>query len=306
MGKCIVIAGQTASGKSDLAVHIALLLKKRGITAEIISADSRQIYKGLPISSAQITEKEMHGIRHHMLSVANPEKDFTVAEYKAKAEAVIDRLHQKNSIPIICGGTGLYIDNLVFKKIIPEVPPNQTLRKKLEHFQTQELFEMLKQRDSQRAQNIDPKNKRRLIRALEIIDMLGKVPTESPAALRYDTLFIGLRLPNEELEKKIKLRTKKRMRAGMAKEIKDLVYKQKISYRRLESLGMEFKWISLFLQKKITKAACIQGISKDTLAYAKRQMTWFKRNKNIHWFSMENKRETYEKVEEVLFNFLNK
>lgn len=305
MQKCIVIAGQTGSGKSALAIHIALLLKKSGITSEIISADSRQVYSGFDLSSAKITETEMQGIKHHMLSIADPAYDYTVADYKKDAQIIIAGLHQKNSIPIICGGTGLYIDNLIYEKTIPEVPPNPLLREKLEKLSTEELYTILKKKDPDRAQNIDSKNKRRLIRALEIIEAIGKIPAQSSLLPIYETLYIGLMLPKEKLEKIISKRTKNRIQAGMIQEIESLHTSKNLSYERLASFGMEYKWISLYLQKKITKKDCIAGINKDTLAYAKRQMTWFKKNRDIYWVSMDNKKKAYNETEKLALDFLS-
>lgn len=305
MKPCIVICGQTATGKSDLVVALALELKKRKIQAEIISADSRQVYTGFDKTSAKITQKEMHGIPHHMLSVASPKKDYTVADYKKEASKIIKKLHKGNIIPIICGGTGLYIDNLVFKKTIPEVLPNPKLRTKLEKLTTEELLKILKKKDPVRAKTIDTKNKRRIIRALEIIEELGYVPEEEKPKLLYNTLFIGLTLPKEILEDRVQKRTVKRMKSGMIKELQDLHTQTKLSYERLEKFGMEYRWLSLYLQNNISKEECIEGINKDTLAYAKRQVTWFKKNPNVIWLNMENKKESKVVAKKLVFDFLS-
>ncbi len=304
MNSCIVICGQTATGKSDLAVLIACQLKKRKIKAEIISADSRQVYTGFDKTSAKITTTEMRGIPHHMLSVTSPKKDYSVADYKKEASTIIKKLHKENIIPIICGGTGLYIDNLVFKKTIPEVLPNPKLRTELEKLTTEELFTLLNKKDPARAKTIDSKNKRRIIRALEIIEELGSVPIEEKPELLYNTLFIGLTLPKEILEDRVQKRTIKRMKSGMVKEVYDLHTKTKLSYERLEKFGMEYKWLSLYSQKNISKEECIDGINKDTLAYAKRQVTWFKKNPNVIWLSMEDKKESEVTAKKMVFDFL--
>ncbi len=303
MNKCIVVCGQTGAGKSDLAVSLAMYLQKHGINAEIISADSRQVYTGFDITSAKITTTEMHGVTHHMLSIANPNTDYTVADYKKSASKIIEDLHNKNIIPIICGGTGLYIDNLVYKQTIPEVEPNTELRADLEKLTAPELFELLQKKDPARAQNIDSKNKRRLIRALEIINELGTVPESMEPVLNYETLFIGLKLPTETLKEKITKRTNKRM-PHMVKEIKDL-YNSGLSYERLYSFGMEYKWLSEYAQNKINETACINGINQDTIKYAKRQMTWFKRNKLINWLDMSNPKESTKTAEKLVLDFLS-
>ncbi len=304
MLQVIVIGGQTGTGKSDLAVSVALLLKKYNINSEIISADSRQVYTGGDLISAKISQKEMHGVPHHMLSITNMKKDYNVADYKKTATKIIKQIHAKKSVPIICGGTGLYIDNLIYKKTIPEVLPNLVLRAKLEKQSTEELFKILQKKDPTRAKNIDSKNKRRLIRALEIIEELGSVPDETNPELLYKTLFIGLTLPKDILEEKIVKRTNTRMKLGMQKEIQAL-HESGLSYDRLQSFGMEYKWLSLLAQKLITKDECTAGINKDTMAYAKRQMTWFKKNKDIIWLDMSSPKQSKDKAKKIVLDFLS-
>ena len=169
--KLIAILGPTASGKSDLAVTLA-----KKFNGEIISADSRQVYKGLDIGTGKITKKEMRGVKHYLLDVANPQKRFTASDYVLLVNRAIAQIVDKNKIPIICGGTGFYIDAILGEKQIPEVAPDPLLRKELENKTTQELFEILKKLDRERAENIDAKNPRRLIRAIEICEAIGRVP----------------------------------------------------------------------------------------------------------------------------------
>src|ERR1035437_2741649 len=157
--KVIVILGQTATGKSNLAVKIA-----KKVNGEIISADSRQVYKGLDIGTGKITQKEMKGIPHHLLDVANPKKQFSIALYKKLAEAKIEEIIASGKTPIICGGTGFYIDAITKGVIFPEVPPNFKLRKNLLRNDATALFRKLQKLDPERAKNIDSKNKVRLIR----------------------------------------------------------------------------------------------------------------------------------------------
>jgi len=169
--KVLIILGPTASGKSDLAVQLAKKFK-----GEVISADSRQVYKGLDIGTGKITKKEMRGVPHHLLDVANPKKYFSVSDYKKLALLSLRYIETKKKLPIICGGTGFYIDALIGKINLPEVPPNKALRKKLEKLSAEKLYKMLLKKDSRRAKEIDPRNKVRVIRALEIVETLGKVP----------------------------------------------------------------------------------------------------------------------------------
>lgn len=303
--KVIVVCGQTATGKSDLAVKIALNLKRQNINVEIISADSRQVYIGADMTSAKITQNEMCGIPHQMISITSFKKDYTVADYKKAATKIINKLHKQNIVPIICGGTGLYIDNVIYDNTIPIVLPNTELRVKLEKLNTQDLFNILKKKDPNRAKNIDSKNKRRIIRALEIIEVLGYVPQNETPILNYETLFIGLKLENEELKNRIAKRTNKRIRAGMVDEIIFLHNKEKLNYERISSFGMEFKWLSLFAENLINKSECVNGINKDSLAYAKRQLTWFKRNKDIHWLNPLNKAWLNKQAIKLVKDFIN-
>ncbi len=277
MKKVIVILGPTATGKSDLGVSLA---KKFG--GEVISADSRQVYKGLNLGTGKITRREMRGVRHHLLDVANPKKQFSVAEYKKLGERAIVSIYRNNRVPIIVGGTGLYIDTLVHDSSLPAVPPNKKLRAKLEKKSAAQLFSLLKKKDLRRAQEIDSKNPRRLIRALEIVAALGKVPKKS-SGKKYDAFFIGLVLSEKDLKKKIEKRIKSRMKQGMVAEAKRL-NREGLSYKRMRELGLEYRFLADLMEKKITQKEFIENLSRAIWKYTKRQMTWFKQNKNIHWF----------------------
>jgi len=327
--KIMVILGPTASGKSDLAVEIA-----KKFNGEIISADSRQVYKGLNLGSGKVpisykpypdesTKSSIppirkkgginmyyRGIKHHLIDVASPKKVFTVTQYQNLGQKAIKKILAKNKLPIICGGTGLYIDSLIYGNQFPEVPPQPELRKKLEELSTEKLFEKLKKLDPQRAKNIDQYNHRRLIRALEIVITTGKpVPLLTPFAkggqgdLSYNnTLFIGIKKSNEELKKLITKRLYKRLKIGMVKEVENLHSgkalspngKPSVSYgvnwKRLDDLGLEYRFISRYLRGLITKAEMENLIIKESIKYAKRQMTWFKRNSQINWVT--NKKES--------------
>ena len=170
--KLIVILGPTASGKTDLSI---ILAKK--LNGEIVSADSRQVYRGLDVGSGKITKKQMQGIRHHLLDIASPKRKFTVAQYQKLVIKIIKKIHKKNKIPFLVGGTGFYIQSVVDGIVMPEVKPNWKLRKNLEKKNTEELFQMLLKLDPVRAQLIDKKNPRRLVRAIEIV-LSTKKPIE--------------------------------------------------------------------------------------------------------------------------------
>lgn len=284
--KCIVIVGPTSGGKSDLAVQIA---KKFG--GEIISADSRQVYRHMNLGTGKITKKEMKGIPHHMLDVANPWTTYSVSKYQTQAKKIIKGIISRGHIPIICGGTGLYIDALMDGLIIPEVKPNRVLRKELEKKTTSELFLCLERLDPERARDIDQKNPRRLIRAIEIAYALGRVPKKEYNPLPYETLWIGTYKTPEELRERIIARLHARMRKGIKKEIQ-LLHKgslgKSVSWKKLEEFGLEYRYVSRFLQSLITHEELMEQLSKEIYAYAKRQMTWFKRNKRIHWITKES------------------
>lgn len=278
--KVIVILGPTATGKSNLAVKMALRLrssapstKKSG--GEVISADSRQVYKGLDIGTGKITKKEMKDIPHYMIDIVSPKLKYTVAEYQKEANSAIVEIAKKDKIPVICGGTGFYIDSITKGITFPEVPPNEKLRKSLYSKSAIALFEYLKRIDKRRAQDIKNKNeinnKVRLIRAIEIAKVLGKVPKITQGNPVYKFIKIGLYLPSDKLKKKVEKRVKKMFEDGLLEEIKKLK-KTGISEKRLKELGFEYD------------SPTYEKVVKETLKYAKRQMTWFKRDKEIKWF----------------------
>jgi tRNA dimethylallyltransferase len=279
--RVLVIVGPTASGKSDLGVKLA-----RKFNGEIISADSRQVYKGLDIGTGKITRSEMRGVAHHLLDVASPTKQFTVSDYKKLGENALKKIFDKKKLPIVVGGTGFYVDTLLSKTPLPEVPPNNALRRKLSKKSAAELFRILKKKDPRRARAIDPENKVRLIRALEIVEALGKVP---PLHVRtsnnrgtYLITYIGLK--PDDLDMRIHKRLLKRL-PGMIREAKRL-HTQGLSYKRMHELGLEYRYLALLLQKKISKKEFIEKLNTEIRHYAKRQMTWFKRNKKIRWFTL--------------------
>lgn len=278
--KVIAIVGPTASGKSDLAVQIA---KKFG--GEIISADSRQVYKGLDIGTGKITKKEMLGIPHYLIDVTSPRKKFTISEWKKKAQKSIEEIIKRNKTPIIVGGTGFYIDSLLFGLEIPEVPPNNKLRKSLANKSPQELFIILKKLDPNRAKTIDTRNPVRLIRAIEVARKLGSVPPLQKLNQNYDILWIGINPGKEKIANKIHTRLIKRLKQGMIEEART-AHKKGLSWKRMEELGLEYKWLALYLQNLITRNEMISKLERDIIHYSKRQMTWFKRNKSIVWIDL--------------------
>lgn len=274
----IVIVGPTASGKSDLAIQIA-----HKYNGEIISADSRQVYRGMDIGTGKVTKKEQKMAKHHLLDVVSPKKVFTVTDFKRLGEKALAQILKKGKLPVIVGGTGFYIDALVYGQELPEVPPNQKFRAKLEKLPAEQLFARLMEVDPQRGSEIGPANKRKIIRALEIISVLGKVPKIKQHS-KYNIIWIGINPGKEILAERIKKRLYQRLRQGMVAEVRKLIAAE-VSHTRLFKLGLEYRWVGMYLENKITKEEMKNGLYQAILHYSKKQMTWFKRNKEINWQS---------------------
>lgn len=280
--KIIVILGCTATGKSDLGVALA-----KAFNGEIISADSRQVYRGLDIGTGKITKKEMRGVRHYMLDVVDPKKRYTVAEYATAARQVITEIACRGYLPIIVGGTGFYIDTLLGKGYA-EVPPDAKLRAMLEKKDAPALYKELLKRDKRRAMTIDRFNKRRLIRAIEIARALGKVPRRAEN-FPYEVLRLGIVLPDEELKQRIRRRLLKRLKLGMVVEARWL-HDRGVSWKRMEEFGLEYRYLARFLRGKLTREQLIEELSAAIWQYARRQKHWFKRDKETIWFSPKDYR----------------
>lgn len=283
--RVVVICGPTATGKSDRAVELALKLN-----GEVVSADSRQVYKGMDLGSGKITEEEMQGITHHLLDVADPidSKDFddstqhttnmySVADFQKDALQVIKEIHERGKVAIVCGGTGFFIDSLLYNIQFPSVAPNEALRAKLEQLPLEQLQKQLSESDPERFSTIDIHNKVRLIRALEIVDALGSVPPQA-RELRTDwNIEIEyIDRDDEVLKERIIRRIHARLEQGMIEEVEEL-NRSGVSFPRLEQFGLEYKYIALYLQGKITHEEMIKQLNLAIWHYAKRQRTWFKK-----------------------------
>jgi len=311
--KLIVILGPTASGKSELAVKLA-----KKFNGEIVSADSRQVYKGMDIGTGKIPPdtknssnfstgqaKKKHtfthkGIPHYCIDVASPKRRFTVVQYRKLALKAINKILKNVHVPILCGGTGFYIQAVVDGIVIPEVKPDWRLRSDLNKLKTEELFKLLKKLDLKRAKIIEKKNKRRLIRAIEIIMKTKKpVPPFKKQPLPYPVLMSGIKKSPGELKKLIEKRFLKWLRQGLIKEVKNLK-KSGLSWQKIEDFGIHYRVVAQFLQNKIDYKLMIENSLKELQNYAKRQMTWFKRDKRIHWIK------NYQEVRELIKKFLRK
>lgn len=288
-----IVVGPTASGKSEFAVKLA-----KELNGEIVSADSRQVYIGLDLGSGKVPGRwvKFNGgkleylykkVPHHLIDVASPLRQYSVARYQKAARAAILDIVARGKTPIICGGTGHWIDNVVFEQVLPAVAPDFKLRSRLNKLSAEKMFEMLKKLDPKRAAEIDAKNPRRLIRALEIVMSTGKPVPNSEKKLKvwegFDLQWIGLNPGMEILEDKIQKRLDERFEEGLLDEVKNLHSTTRLSWKRLESFGLEYKFCALFLQKKITEAEMHEQLYRAIRQYAKRQMTWWKRNADIQW-----------------------
>ncbi len=300
--KIVAIVGQTATGKSELAV---LLAKK--FNGEIISVDSRQVYKYLDLGTGKVKVKPCKkdnkklcykNIPHYLIDVASPKKNFSVTTFQKLALKAIRNILKRNKLPILCGGTPFYFYALIEGYVFPKVKPDYKLRKKLEKKEIKELLEILKKLDKKTYTQIDKKNKRRIIRAIEIVKELNKRPKLEKKPLPYPLLILGLKRDKKILKKLIYQRLIKRLKQGMLKEVKDLKNKHKISFKRLESFGLEYRYLSLYLQKKLKKQEMIEQLTKAILDFSKRQLTWFKKDKRIIW--LKNKNRAFKLVNQFL------
>ncbi|HHE76384.1 MAG TPA: tRNA (adenosine(37)-N6)-dimethylallyltransferase MiaA [Candidatus Parcubacteria bacterium] len=291
--KIVVILGPTASGKTKLSIELAKLFN-----GEIVSADSRQVYKKMDIGTDKISKKERKGIPHYLIDVASPKKTFTVARYKDLAVKAIKKIQKNRKIPFLVGGTGFYIQAVTDGLLVPEVKPDWKLRKELEKKSAEELFDILKEKDPQRAKSIDRFNKRRLIRAIEIITKTKK-PVSPLKKIKpdFEVLKIGIKKSQKSLKKAIKERFSRWLKQGLIKEVKDL-RKAGLSWKKIEEFGIHYRQIALYLQNKISREEMIEKSLKELEQYAKRQMTWFKKDKEIHW--IKNKGEAKKAVKKFL------
>jgi tRNA dimethylallyltransferase len=276
--KILVIIGPTSSGKTSLSIKLA-----KKFNGEIISADSRQVYKGMDLGTGKVTKREMQGVKHYLLDVVLPKKQFTAADFVKLGEKAIKQILKKGKLPIICGGTGFYIDALLYGLPVGVVP-DWKLRSKLEKLSNVELFNKLKRVDPMRAKIIDKNNRRRLIRALEIVIKTGKPIPALERRAKYDVLKIGVKRSKSDLRKRIQKRLLARLRQGMIKEVENL-HKQGISWQRLDDFGLEYRFISRYLRGIINKEEMVSLLETAINQYAKRQTTWFKRDRDIIWLN---------------------
>lgn len=292
--KVIALVGPTASGKTSLAIKLA---KKFG--GEIICVDSRTVYKGMDIGTAKPTQKEQSEIPHYMLDIATPDYALTVSKFKNIVVELIDEIVSRGKTPFLVGGSGLYMDAIVYGY---EMPPegNPALRLQLEKLSNEELVEKLEKLDPKCAEKIDQKNKRRLIRAVEVCMLTGKPFSEqkNKKTPDYKTLYLGIDIPKEKLVPKISLRIDEMIHRGLVDEARILMSQYRFDLPAMSSVG--YQEIIRYLKGNISLKEAIDEIKKNTVDYARRQITWFNKNKDIIWIT--NYSDAEEKIESFLGN----
>lgn len=281
--KVIVICGPTASGKTSLSIALA-----KQINGEIVSCDSMQIYKYMDIGSAKPTKDEMDGIEHYLIDYILPNERYNVARYKKDAEVAIEDIIKKGKTPIIVGGTGLYLNSLIYGIEYPEIELDEEYRKKLETRVEYEGLETLYQEavkiDSEAMQTISINDKKRILRVLEIYHATGKTKTQQEiesrkGGIKYDYKIFAIEWPREELYERINLRVDQMVNQGLVKEVENLIKKYPETPTAMQALG--YKEIKEYLDGEITKEDSIEKIKQETRRYAKRQLTWFRKIKPI-------------------------
>ena len=300
--KIICVVGATASGKTDLAVKLA-----KAVDGEIISADSMQVYKNMPIATAVATKEEQDGVPHHLVEFLDTDQTFSVADFVERAKVLIDEITARGRVPIVAGGTGLFVDSLVKNISFSQVGSNAEIRNELAEKSNEELFEKLLELDPKSAEDIHPNNRKRVIRALELC-MSGTSKTEqnensmlidSP----YDALYIGIGYQDrQKLYDRINKRVDLMLEAGLENEARQMLGKQGLTAR--QAIG--HKELQPYIDGNITLDEAVEGLKRETRRYAKRQLTWFRQNENINWLYADemSRDELVEKAVDLAKNHL--
>lgn len=298
--KVIVIAGPTASGKTSLSIELA-----KRINGEIVSSDSMQIYKDMNIGTAKPTTEEMDGIQHYLIDFVSPDKRYSVADFKRDAEMAIEDILKKGKVPIVVGGTGLYIDTLIYGIEYPEIEFDEEYRDELMRIADSEdglesLYEEAKNIDKDAIEKISPNDKKRITRILEVYKATGKTKTElerisREKGVKYDYKVFAINMDREKLYERINLRVDLMLEQGLLDEVENLVKKYKEFPTAMQGLG--YKEVVEFFDGKLTKDEMIDKIKQESRRYAKRQLTWFRKNKEIIWIDgLEEKTKNIELI----------
>lgn len=294
-----VIVGPTATGKSKVAVEVASRLG-----GEIISADSMQVYRGMDIGTAKLRPEDMYGsngryVPHHLIDIRNPDETFSVYEFKRLAEQAIAEITERGNLPLVVGGTGLYIKALLYGYELPENLGWTELREKFRAWPERELFERLKEVDPEAAGRIHPHDKKRLIRALEVYYRTGERMKREARKPPYRVAQAGLIMPRETLYARIEARIEDMVARGLVQEVKELLdagYSPDLPSMQ----GLGYRQVAAYLRGQITWEEAVRLIKRDTRRYAKRQITWFKQDKSIKWFLVERELEIVDKITDYI------
>lgn len=289
--KVIVIAGPTASGKTALSIELA-----KKINGEIISSDSMQIYKDMNIGTAKVTKEEMQGIKHYLIDNVLPTQRYSVSNFKKDSEKAIEEILAKGKVPIVVGGTGLYIDSLIYGIEYQDMEFDEEYRNKLmKQAETEDglkaIFEQAKQIDEQAMVNISPNDKKRIIRILEIYKATGKNKTEQERlsrlnGVKYDFKVFAINMERSKLYERINKRVDLMIEQGLVEEVKNLKEKYDCFPTAMQGLG--YKEVDQYLSEKLTYEEMIEKIKQESRRYAKRQLTWFRKNKETIWLQAED------------------
>ncbi|MDB5237356.1 MAG: tRNA dimethylallyltransferase [Parcubacteria group bacterium] len=264
----IAVIGPTASGKS---AHAVALAQQQG--GEVISVDSRQVYRTLDIGTEKTTREEMQNIPHHLIDIREPEDSYSAGDFVQDAQRLIEDLHTRGKMPILAGGTHFYFDALIYG--LPEIPSDPALRAELEALSTQELFAQIASKDPRRAQMLDANNRRRLVRALEIITLRGSVPERTQRVPRYDVQWVIIDPPKEELRPRIEARLAQALERGLIEEVRRT--HERVGDTRLNELGLEYRIVGEYLRDERTKDSLLSGLSVKLWHYAREQKKWLRK-----------------------------
>jgi len=295
--KAVAIVGTNASGKSALGVAVALRFG-----GEVISADSRQVYRGLDIGTGKLSRDEMRGIRHHLIDVMDLDTRYSVADFQKSAYGLIDEITVRGRLPIIVGGTGLYVRSVVDGYQLTRARPDLALRDRLEQLTNEELHKRLSELAPDAAQAIDPRNRRRIIRAVEIREQGFPVKTSHINAPQYKFRQLGLTWPRDVLRERIRTRLRERLDAGMIDEVRNLL-SDGVSFARLDGLGLEYRFVARFLQGEYaSEEELFDELSRAIYRFAMRQLAWFRRDRSIEWLDHDQdyEQQAFDRIESFI------
>ena len=302
--KLIVLIGPTAVGKTALSIHLA-----KQFNGEVISGDSMQVYKGMDIGTAKITKEEMNDIPHHLIDIKNPDEPFSVAEFQSLVRQKISEITKRGKLPIIVGGTGLYIQSVIYDYQFSEAGSDESYREELEKeaeaYGNQHVYNKLAAIDPEAAAHLHPNNIRRVIRALEIFHTTGKTMTEYQSKqtpeLLYDVVIIGLTMDRERLYDRINQRVDVMMANGLLDEVESLWNQGIRSGQAIQAIG--YKELYEYLNGTMTLEEAVEKLKQNSRRYAKRQLTWFRNKMDVHWFDMSDIENHEKKIHEI-YQFL--